>query len=531
MALDSFCLAALAYELRSALLGSRVDKVYQPGRQTVVLGLHTPKSNEKLLLCAEPGQARAQITYVNRENPAQPPVFCMLLRKHLTGARLVSIEQPSGERILTFVFDCVNDLGDSVRRHLRLEAMGSQTNLMLTDEEDRILSCTRRVEGDLAAGKRAVMPGLFYRLPDPHPGLPPLLRRELEFRDKDPERESARLLEAIGEGDYTPTALVEDGAFKDFTFLPILQYGPRVESRGYESFGLLLDDFYANRSQSQREDPRGAELLKAVRSLRERTARKVANQTRELGQARDREGLRVRGDLLMSNLHRLEKGMASATLENYYDPAGGSLEVKLDPLLTPQQNAAKYYKDYAKAKTAEEMLAAQIEKGAEELTYLDSVLESLALAEGERDLLEIRAELEQGGWLRRQKNAKKVMKTQSRPLEFTTTAGLRVLVGKNNTQNDRLTTKLADKSDLWFHVQKTHGAHVILCLQGGQADPQSVLEAAQLAAWYSQAREGGAKTEVDYTPVKYVKKPGGAKPGMVVYTTYQTLLVEPKKLS
>ena len=529
MALDALCMAALAHELRQRLLGARVDKVYQPGRAEIVLAVHTLAGNQRLFLCAEPGQARAHITYVNRENPAQPPVFCMLLRKHLSAARLAAIDQPSGERILTFAFDCQNELGDTVRRHLRLEAMGSQANLMLTDEEDRILACTRRVEGDLAAGKRAVMPGLFYRPPDPHPGLPPLIRRELEFRGKEAEAEALRLLEAVQAGEYTPTMLVENGTFKDFSFLPILQYGPQVESRAYGDFGALLDDFYAQRGQDQRSKQRGGELYKAVKSLRQRTARKVANQSRELSQAKDREGLRVRGDLIMSNLYQLHKGMASARLENYYDPAGGLLEVALDPLLTPQQNAAKYYKDYAKAKTAEEVLAAQIAKGEEDLEYLDSVLEGVALAEGDRDLLEIRAELEQEGWLRRQKNAKKVMKAQPKPLEFTTTAGLRVMVGKNNTQNDRLTTKLAGKDDLWFHAQKTHGSHVILFLDGGQADPQSVLEAAQLAAYYSQAREGGAKLAVDYTPARYVKKPNGAKPGMVVYTTYQTLMVEPKK--
>ena len=529
MALDAFCMAALAHELRAQLLGARVDKVYQPGRAEVVLALHAPAGNCRLLLCAEPGQARAHITYVNQENPAQPPVFCMLLRKHLIAGRLVAVEQPAGERILTFVFDCQNELGDTVRRHLRLEAMGSQTNLMLTDEEDRILSCTRRVEGDLVSGKRSVMPGLFYRLPDPHPGLPPLIRRELEFRGHDPEEEALRLLAAIEGGEYTPTMLLEDGQPKDFSFLPILQYGPKVESRPYEDFGHLLDEFYAHKSGDQRSKQRGGELYKSVKSLRERTARKVGNQSRELAQAKDREPLRVKGDLIMSNLYQLQKGMTVAKLDNYYDPDGGTLEVALDPLLTPQQNAAKYYKDYAKAKTAEEVLTAQIAKGQEDLDYLDGVLESILLAEGERDLLDIREELESESWLRRQKNAKKVMKSQSKPLEFTTSGGFRVCVGKNNTQNDRLTTKLAGKGDIWFHVQKIHGSHVILFLDGADPDPQSVLEAAQLAAWYSQGREA-PKVAVDYTPVKFVKKPHGAKPGMVVYTTYQTAMVEPKKL-
>lgn len=529
MALDALCLAAVAQELRSTLLGGKVDRVTQPERALILLTLHTSHGNERLLLCAEPGRARAHITYVNRENPAQPPVFCMLLRKHLSAARLVDIVQPQGERLLRFVFDAQNELGDVVRRCLILEAMGSQANLMLTDEEDRILACTRRVEGDLATGKRAIMPGLFYRLPDPHPGLPPLIARELEFRGKDPEAGATELLADIHAGLYSPTMLVENGAVKDFSFLPILQYGPHLESHSRESFAQLLDEFYAARPDQQGAKQRAGQLYKSVKALKERTARKVANQSRELAQAKDREGLRLRGDLIMSSLHLLQKGMAQATLENYYSETGGTLTVKLDPLLTPQQNAAKYYKDYARAKTAEAVLTEQIAKGQEELSYLDSVLESLSLAEGDRDLQDIRAELEAEGWLRRPKNGKKVMKTQSRPLEFVTSRGFRVLVGKNNTQNDRLTTKIADKNDLWLHVQKLHGSHVILCLDGEAPDPQSILEAAELAAWHSQARDSGAKTAVDYTPVKYVKKPAAAKPGMVVYTTYQTILVEPKK--
>ena len=226
MALDALCMAALVRELRSALLGGKVDRVNQPGRYEIVLTLHTYKGNERLLLSAEPGQARAQITYVNRENPAQPPVFCMLLRKHLSAGRLVDIVQSPGDRLLRFSFDAQNELGDTVARHLILEAMGSHTNLILTDEEDRVIACTRRVEGDLAADKPGVMPGLFYRPPQPRPGVPPLIRRELEFRTRDPETGAAELLADIEVGNYTPTMLVEDGRPKAVSFLPILQYGP-----------------------------------------------------------------------------------------------------------------------------------------------------------------------------------------------------------------------------------------------------------------------------------------------------------------
>ena len=290
----------------------------------------------------------------------------------------------------------------------------------------------------------------------------------------------------------------------DFTVLPILQYGPETESRPQASFSQMLDEFYERREAADRVRQRGQDLVKAVTSARDRTARKLANQTRELEATRDRERLRELGDILTSNLHAMERGMEVLRAVDFYDPEGREVEIRLDPLLAPQQNAAKYYKDYNKAKTAEQMLTIQLEKGTRELEYLNSVLENLSLAEGERDLQEIRQEL----------------------VEFRSSAGLRISVGKNNSQNDQLTTKLAYKSDIWLHTQKIHGSHVILWLEGGEADAQSLTEAAILAATFSQAGEG-SRVPVDYTPVKYVKKPAGARPGMVVYTTYQTAVVDP----
>lgn len=528
MALDALCLAAVAYELRAALLDARVDKVYQPGRNEVILALHTPKENARLLLCAEPGYARAQLTAASRENPATPPVFCMLLRKHLVGGRLSEIVQPKGERILRFSFDCTDELGDPVRRHLILEAIGTGTNLIFTDGEDRILASTRRMEGDITSGKRQVMAGLYYRLPEPVAGFPPLIRREIEFRGKETVAEGVERLEReIGEGKFTPTLLVRDGKGTDFSFLPILQYGPGTENVPYPDFGTLLDAFYAGKEDSRRSSQLAGGLLKTVQTLRDRARRKVANQRRELAQARDRESLRRKGELLTANFYRLEKGMGRAVVEDYYQEGCPTVEIALDPRLTPQQNAAKYFRDYAKAKTAEEMLTAQIAKGEQEAEYLESILEGIALAEGERDLSEVRRELERGGYLRGKKAAKREMKTASKPLELRTSSGLKVLVGKNNTQNDQLTLKTAGKWDWWFHAQGHHGAHVILRTEGQEPDDRSMEEAAALAAWYSGAREAD-KAAVDCTQVKYVKKPAGAKPGMVVYTTYQTVMVKPR---
>lgn len=532
MALDAICLTAVLEELRKVLEGGRIDKVYQPSRDEIVLAVRGAGANVKLLLSASPNGPRLHLTKEVRENPAQPPMFCMLLRKHLTGARFLRLEQPELERIVLLRLESTDELGDKVLRTLVLEAMGRRANLILLDGEDRIIDCVRRVEGDVATGQRGVMPGLFYRLPDPRPGLSPLLERELDFRSNGVSRGESltekleRLREAMGPEGYVPYGLVREDKLVDFTFLPILQYGPDTGLRRYESFSKLLDDFYASRATAEKVGQRGADLQKAVSRVRDRVARRVAQQELEREATKDRERKRELGDILTSNLYALSKGMGTVRLTDYYDPEGREVDIPLDPLLTPQQNAAKYYKEYNKAKTAEVVLGEQIEKGKRELEYLDSVLEAIVLAEGERDLAEIRQELTDTGYLRRGAKAAKRMKVAAKPMEFRSTAGLRISVGKNNTQNDLLTAKQAGKGDLWLHTQKIHGSHVILWTEGRTPDAGSIEEAAKLAAWFSQARDG-KKVPVDYTPVKYVKKPAGAKPGMVVYTTYQTAYVDP----
>ena len=532
MALDAICLTAVLEELRGVLEGGRIDKVYQPSRDEIVLAVRGAGENVKLLLSASPNGPRLHLTREVRENPAQPPMFCMLLRKHLTGARFLRLEQPELERIVLLRLESTDELGDKVGRTLVLEAMGRRANLILLDGEDRIIDCVRRVEGDVATGQRAVMPGLFYRLPEPRPGLPPLLERELDFRSNGESRgeplegKLRRLRAAVGPQGFVPYGLVREDKLVDFTFLPILQYGPDTESRRYESFSRLLDDFYASRATAEKVGQRGADLQKAVGRVRDRVARRVAQQELEREATRDRERKRELGDILTSNLYALQKGMKTVRLTDYYDPEGREVDIPLDPLLTPQQNAAKYYKEYNKAKTAEVVLGEQVEKGRRELEYLDSVLEAITLSEGERDLAEIRQELTDTGYLRRGAKAAKRMKVAAKPMEFRSTAGLRISEGKNNTQNDLLTAKQAGKGDLWLHTQKIHGSHVILWTEGRAPDAGSIEEAAKLAAWFSQARDG-KKVPVDYTPVKYVKKPAGAKPGMVVYTTYQTAYVDP----
>ena len=589
MPLDALCLSGVIRELNAGLVESRVDKIYQPGRDEVILALRSPAAgNVRLLLSANPAHPRLHLTTLPLENPEKPPMFCMLLRKHLSGARLLEIVQPPLERVAVLRFEALNELGDRVERRLVLEAISHRTNLLLLDGDHRILDCIRHVGIDQAdklpqpgcsGGEtlRILQPNFLYRLPprmeksnlltmdrgtletllsaapeeaqtdkwllDNFGGLSPLICRELTHRAGGttdvrlnvlgPEGRSRlldqleRLRESILSGQYTPVMISIEGRPRDFTFLPAEQYEGAAQAERWPAFSSLLDAFFEQRERQDRIRQRGQDLIKSVTNSRDRIKRKIANQEKELAATKNRDRLRQLGDILTSNFYRMEKGMARLRAADFYDPEGKEIDIKLDPLLTPQQNAAKYYKDYNRAKKAEEVLTVQLEKGRQELDYLNSVLENISLAEGERDLAEIRQELAGTGYLRRPSKAKERSKrVVSKPMEFRSSAGLRISVGKNNSQNDLLTCKLAGKGDVWFHAQKIHGSHVILWTEGEQPDLQSLSEAAILAAWFSQARDS-SKVPVDYTPVRYVKKPGGARPGMVIYTNYETAQVTP----
>ena len=570
MPLDAICLQAVVQELKPLLIGQRIDKVQMPTRDQAVLTLRAGR----LLLNAGAGAPRLQMTALARENPAEPPMFCMLLRKHLVGARVADITQPPLERLVRLELDSADDFGRPGHRTLVLEAMGRRSNLILLDEEGRVIDCLRRVDAEMSAA-RQVLPGLFYmppasqgRLPvteeteagfreklaaaapertidafllDSYFGVSPLIARELSFLaagetdgrlfglGPEGERrlwnELERLTADIRENRFTPVGLKRNGEPLDFSYRPIHQYGTAAEQVVYDSFSALMDDFYAQRERAERLRQRGADLTRAATTARDRLRRKLAAQEKEYAQTQERDQLRLYGELITANLYRMERGQRVLEAENYYDPAGGTVSVPLDPLLTPQQNAAKYYKRYNKAKTAEKYLREQMDIARRDLEYLESVLEELERAESDQDFSDIREELRQAGFLRKQ--GKKQISRPAKPLEFRTSAGLRVLVGRSNRQNDRLTHD-ADRRDLWLHTQKIHGAHVILCTGGREADETSVREAAGLAAWYSQGKRS-ANVPVDCTAVKNVKKPAGARPGMVTYTNFRTLYVTPEE--
>lgn len=572
MPLDAICLQAVVQELRPQLLGLRIDKVQQPARDQVILLL---RGNRRVLLNAGASAPRIQLTELARENPAEPPMFCMLLRKHLVGARVADIVQPPLERLVRLELDITDDFGQPGKRTLVLEAMGRRSNLILLDEEERIIDCLRRVDTDMSA-TRQVLPGLYYeppaatdRLPilvetedgfyekldsenperkvdafllDHYFGISPLMARELAFRttgetdtriyalNQQKRRalweEFSCFVDDVKENKFTAYSVNQNGRPMDFSCTPIHQYGAAVELETYGSFSELLDHFYEARERQERVRQRGADLLRTVNTNRDRLRRKLGMQEKDYAETQNRDHLRICGDLVTSNLYRMERGQNKLVCENFYDEACREITIQLDPLLTPQQNAAKYYKRYTKAKTAEKYLREQMEIARRDYEYLGSVLEAIEHGETEQDFIDIRGELKEAGFLRKQ--GKKEQKRPSKPREFCTSSGFRVLVGRNNKQNDQLTLRDADHRDLWLHTQKIHGSHVILCTEGRNVDDDTIVEAAKLAAWYSQARESG-NVPVDYTPVKYVKKPAGGRPGMVIYHTYQTVNVTPNE--
>ena len=572
MPLDAIFLTALTAELNETLPGSRIDKIQQPDRETVLLSLRTQGAgNRRLLLSASPNHPRIHYTAEKFEQPAQPPMFCMLLRKHLSGGRILSLTQLPMERAVDLCIESADELGELSRKHIWLELMGRNSNLILTGPDGRILDCLRRVDFEMSE-KRQVLPGLFYREPptqgkldlraetpealqaelerlrtqtafdgwlmDRYAGISPLIARELVFRltgsveadlsALEPADLAPRLCEALHGllTGFAPTLLLRGETPKDFSFRPIAQYEGWMTCRTAAGFSALLDDYYAERDRTQRIKARTQNLTKTLNTLKSRAERKLANQRKELEATYDRERLRQLGDIVTANLHRIDRGQARLTAVDFYDPEMREIEIPLNAAISPQQNAAKLYKDYNKAKHAEKFLTGQIAAGETEVEYLTSVLDALSRAETERDVSDIRTELIEGGYLR-STDRKKQMKTQpARPLEFRSSDGFQILVGRNNRQNDLLTAKMAYKTDLWLHVQKSHGSHVIIACAGAQVPDRTITEAAMLAGWYSEARQG-QDVPVDLCPVRQVKKPAGAKPGMVVYENYRTVYITP----
>ena len=566
MAFDAVFLSAVLAEVRERCLGARVDKIHQPSRDTLILHLRSRDSREKLLFAVNPTAPRLHLTSASPENPAEPPMFCMLLRKHLLGARLTEITQLPMERAAFFTFDCTDEMGDAVQKQLAAELMGRTCNLYLLAPDGRILDCLRRIGLDETT-RRPALPGLKYIPPEPvakeNPlespdfaaildrpgadvladrlmdtlgGLSPLVCREaalfaagdIDARvsaldREDTARKLADFFREYGAHPRPYYYAAPDGTPKQFAFCPIRQYGSCQKA---ESFGALLDGYYTLRDRKDAMRQKSQSVRKTVQNLCTRLTRKLAIQEKELQATYDRERLRQLGDILTANLHRVVKGQTVISCEDFYDEEMKMVDIPLSPILSPQQNAAKFYKDYTRMKNAEKELTHQISLGQTELEYLKSVLEELNRAQNEAELEEIRRELSDGGYLRQDGGKKPVKQGKLAPMRFVSTDGYPIYVGRNNRQNEELTFKLARKDDIWCHASKVHGSHVIISCGGATPPDNTITQAAQLAAYYAETT-GGRNVPVDVTPVKQVKKIPNGKPGMVIYHTYKTVIANP----
>ncbi|MDD6059538.1 MAG: NFACT RNA binding domain-containing protein [Ruminococcus sp.] len=573
MALDGAFLYAIRNEL-SSLIGGRVEKIHQPSREEIIISLRTRNGGKKLYISANAASARVHITENTVDNPQTPPMFCMLLRKHLGSGKLVGIRQDGLERILFLDFECVNELGDIVTVTLACEIMGRCSNLIIINNEGRVIDSIKRVDEEMSR-ERLVLPGMKYTLPPRgerlnfleadseeittalksadngelskvliriFEGISPILAREWTFfAGRGTHLESGsiqgdaldRLLFAVKrtreqliDGDCCFSAVsTRDGQLKDFSFIRLSQFGTLMYTKELPSGCALLDYFYCERDRAARTKQRANDLFRLLINLNDRTMRRLSVQREELGRCAEKDHYKLCGDLISANMYRISKGESSTVLENFYDEECPQIRIELDVRKTPVQNAQHYYNEYKKSVTAEEKLTEQIEKGEEELQYLDSVLDSLTRATSENDIIQLRLELREQGYIKASSGKAKPPKALP-PIEYKSSDGYTILVGRNNCQNDQLTLKFAEKTDIWLHTQAITGSHVIIVTDGETPPDKTIEEAAIIAAVNSKGRNSGL-VPVDYCLARFVKKPAGAKPGKVIFTNYRTAFVKP----
>lgn len=573
MALDGIFLSKIKDELLDEIRLSRVEKLHQPSREELVIHLRGKAGAKKLFLSIRGNSPRIHLTEHAPENPAVPPMFCMLMRKKLLNAQLTDIRQSGLDRILYLDFNATNEIGDKIKLVLSIEIMAKYSNIILFDGNGKIVDAIKRVDLSQSA-VRQILPGFNYIAPPPQnklnitehtienilaqikafpnkalssavlntlQGASPLTCRELcgeyadlytdEVSDSGFELLSKNLTDlrkTVNGGNGIPFMLKDEtGKPVDFSFFEIKQYGNKYRTEVKESFSQLLDEFYFENDRLERTRQKGQDLVKLLNSAIARASKKLTLRQAELAHCADKEAFRINAELINANLYRLEKGAIFYDLENYYDE-NKPIRIKADPSRSPAQNAQKYFKDYRKAKTAEQLLTGFIEESKQELAYLETVADSLERADTQAEIDEIRNELSLSGYVKKKKGADKKSSKALPPIEYKTTDGFRVLVGRNNVQNDKLSLKTAAKSDMWLHTQKFPGSHVIIISDNREISDEAIVEAAEIAAYHSKARDAKL-VPVDYTYVKNLKKPQGAPYGKVIYHVYYSVNVTPDR--
>ena len=560
MAQDCFVINGTAKELDRRLKDARIDKIYMPAKDKILMTVRAAEGNIRLLL--EAGNiGKVHITKQKFENPDTPPMFCMLLRKHLASGRIVSVRQPFFERMMEITFTSADEMGNVTEKYIYIEMMGRRNNIIFVGSDRRILGCLKKIDMDMSQD-RPVLPGLIYEYPpkqdkvnivddslsaitevlpvgecthqmllDRIAGISPAIAKEICYKS---QNNGTNLLDEIidfrhlvTDDKLYPVNIVKDEKVADFSAFEFEYLKNDSIFEKTDGFSEMLDAFYFEKNREEQKRNASSQLHKFMTNAYERQQRKIANQKNELIVAQNRDELKKKADLIMSNLHLIKKGMKEATLIDYYDEAMPEIKIELDELKTPHQNAQKLYDQFGKLKNAEIMLRGQIEKGEQELEYISSVVTAIENAEGVQDINAIKDELVESGYIRVRNNVKNPKKKKIDPRKYITSDGFLVLCGRNNVENDALTMKQADFKDIWLHAKDVPGSHTIIVRNGREVSDIAIEEAAKIAAYYSKMAKQSLAA-IDYTMVKYVKKIPGGKPGMVTYTNYKTVFVKPE---
>ncbi len=574
MAMDSISVRALTVELNEQLSGGRVDKIYQPERGEIIISVRSGGVNYKLLLCANPSFPRVHITESKPENPATPPMFCMLLRKHLSAGKILRVYQHSFERVMKIDIESRDELGELSVKTLIAELMGKHSNIILVDHTGRIIDSIYHVDITVSS-LRQILPGLTYENPPSQGkmsplavtadevseklscegdasknivngfmGISPLSAREIVYdalgsadaaADDENKKEKIsgsfdKFFSKVKLAEFSPQIVYnsESKDIMDFSAVDIRQYEDMAKIKTFETMSEAVERFYSGKASAASLKQKYADLSKVISINLDRCRKKLQIENETIAKAEKREKYKVYADLIMANLYAIKKGEKSVTLDNFYDEDGGKVTITLKEDLTPAENAQRFYTRYNKEKTAYNETVKQREKNLEEIDYLESVAEALQKADNSEEIRQIRDELAEQGYVRLRGEAKRKKAEKPTPLHFVSSDGYDIYVGKNNKQNDYVTLKLSRPTDIWLHTKGIHGSHVIIKTEDAMLVPDRTYEeAGMLAAYYSKGR-ASAQVPVDYTEVYNVKKPSGAKPGMVIYVKYSTMYVTPE---
>lgn len=577
MAFDSGMVSCLVNEIKNVFCTGRIDKIHQPERDEIDLFVRVGGKTLKLLLSASSGSPRFNISEEVKDNPSAPPSFCILLRKHLMGAKILDVYQPEFERMAVIEFESRDEMGFVSKKKLIIEIIGKFSNMILTDDGGRIIGVAKPLDFT-DSEKRQLLNGMMYEMPPKQEGkhnpleitktgfisalsgcedmpadkyiirnylgISPMIAREIAYLASGATdtsigeipsevlwAEFSRIMDLIKRSEYTPCIVKLEGKLTEFSFIEIRQYGRKAEVVKFESASKMIEEYFITRDTAERVRSRAQDIFRTMTNAEHRLKKKIEIQKKELEDCKEKEKLKEYADLITSNLYAIKQGQARVTLVNYYSEEMEEVTLELDVRKTPVKNAQHYYKKYTKMKNAEVELARQIEIAERELEYVYSVFDSLARATGAQELEEIRQELSKTGYASRmrKKQMGSIKKAKPKLTEYLTTNGYRVLCGKNNVQNDYLTFEVAEKLDYWFHVKNAPGSHVLLVCAGLPEPPaEDFTEAAIIAATNSSLAEGGGKNiMVDYTLAKNIKKPPASKPGYVTYSTNYAAYVTP----